>query len=284
MPRSLRRLALAVAGCAVVLGTAGFDLLWSHNRNVTRGNELLGKGKAQEALAEYDQALKRLPDDPGVRYNRALALAELGQLDEAQKDLVRASESHDAGLKARAHFNLGNALGRQEKWREAVEAYKRALMVDPRYFDAKWNLELAQRKLKEQEEKQKKQEEEKKQQEEEQKKQEEEKKQQGQDGGAGQPKPEEQKDKPESQPKSGEEKQPDKAKDKEQPQPEPGKEKEQPPPEPRPGGDADKPPPQPQATQREAVDTVLDALEKNEKNLPLERLRQRSRRRPGKDW
>jgi Ca-activated chloride channel homolog len=282
--------------CAVLLGTAGFDLLWSHNRNVTRGNELLAKGKAQEALAEFDQALRRLPDDPGVRFNRALALAELGQLDEAQKDLLRASESHNAGLKARAHFNLGNALGRQEKWREAVEAFKRALAVDPRYFDAKWNLELAQRKLKEQEEKQKKQEEEKKKQEEEKKKQEEEKKkqeeekkkqEQAQDGGAEQPKPpenEDKKEKPASQPKAGEEKKPESGKEKEPPQPEPGKEKEPPQPEPRSGGEADKPQPQPQATQREAVDTVLDALEKNEKNLPLERLRMRSRRRPDKDW
>jgi Ca-activated chloride channel family protein len=282
---------------AVLVGTAGFDLLWSFNRNVKRGNELLAGGKAQEALAEYDLALKRLPDDPGVRFNRALALAELGQLEEAQKDLVRASESHDAGLKARAHFNLGNALGRQEKWQEAVEAYKHALAVDPRYFDAKWNLELAQRKLKEQEKKKQQEEEQKKQQEEEQKKQQEEEQkkkqeeqkqqQQGQDGGAEQPKPDEQKDKkdqPQSQPKRGEEQQPDQAKEKEQPKPEPGKEQEQPKPEPKRGGAEDKPQPQPQATQREAVDTVLDALEKNEKNLPLERLRMRSRRRPAKDW
>ncbi len=164
--RPLRsRLGLVLGALAVLVGTAGFDLLWSHNRNVTRGNELLAGGKAKEALAEYDEALKRLPDDPGVRFNRALALAELGQLDDAQKDLVRASESPDVGLKARAHFNLGNALGRQEKWKEAVEAYTRALTVDPRYFDAKWNLEIARRKLKEQEEK-KKQEEQKKQEEE----------------------------------------------------------------------------------------------------------------------
>jgi Ca-activated chloride channel family protein len=300
MARGLGRAGLALCCGAVLLGTSGFDLLWSHNRNVARGNELLGKGKAKEALAEYDQALRRLPDDPGVRFNRALALAELGQLDEAQKDLVRASESRDAGLKARAHFNLGNALGRQEKWREAVEAFKHALAVDPRYFDAKWNLELAQRKLKEQEEKEKKkqeeekkkQEEEKKKQEEEKKKQEEEKKQQqGQDGGAEQPKPEQQQDagasppQPEKDKKDEEQKQQEqKQREQQQPKPEPGKEKEQPKPEPRTGGDKDQPQPQPQATQREAVDAVLDALEKNEKNLPLERLRMRSRRRPDKDW
>jgi Ca-activated chloride channel family protein len=292
------RLGLLGGGLAVLLATSGFDLLWSHNRNVARGNELLAGGKAQEALAEYDAALKRLPDDPGVRFNRALALAELGQLDEAQKDLVRASESPDAGLKARAHFNLGNALARQEKWKEAIEAYTRALTVDPRYFDAKWNLEIARRKLKEQEEKKKKEEEQKKQEEEkkkqeEQKKQEEEKKkqeeqkkqEQGQDGGAEQPKPEQQDDtkkQEEEKKKPAEQKKPEAGKEKEQPKPEPGKEREQPTPESR-AAEAEKQQP-PQGTPRPAVDSVLDALEKNEKNLPLERLRARSRRRPEKDW
>jgi Ca-activated chloride channel homolog len=293
-----QELRIAVVGCAVLLGTSGFDLLWSHNRNVTRGNELLAAGKAKEALEQFDLALKRLPDDPGVRFNRALALAELNQLDEAQKDLLRASESHDAGLKARAHFNLGNALARQEKWKEAVEAYTRALTVDPKYYDAKWNLELARRKLKEQEEKkkqeeQKKKEEEKKQQEEQKKKEEEEKQQQeqnqnqaGQDGGAPQPKPEQQDDKKrqEQEQKQQEEQkqrqQEQEQKQKEQSKPEAGKEQQQPKPEPR-AGEPDK---QPQGTPRPAVDAVLDALEKNEKNLPLERLRARSRRRPDKDW
>jgi Ca-activated chloride channel family protein len=279
-----RGILLRLALTALLVGTAGFDLLWANNRNITRGNALLAAGKAKEALAEYDLALKRLPDDPGVRYNRALALAELGQLDEAQKDLLRAAESPDPGMKARAHFNLGNAYGRQEKWREAVAAYQRALATDPRYFDAKWNLELAQRKLKEQQEKEKKkQEEEKKKQDEEKKKQDEEKKKQEQDGGADQPKPDEQKDQPASQPKPGDQQQPD-AGAPPQPKPEPGKEQEQPKPEPRPGGESDQPRPPPQATQREAVDTVLDALEKNEKNLPLERLRLRSRRKPDRDW
>jgi tetratricopeptide (TPR) repeat protein len=285
--RPAGRAAAPIALALVTLFVAGgFDLLRSRNRAIGRGNELLKAGQAKEALAEYDRAKAQLPDDPGVRYDRALALVALGQLDEAATELGRASEGHDRGLKALAAFNHGNVLAKQEKWKEAVEAYRRALTADPKLFDAKWNLEIALRKLKEQKEKeQKKQDEEKKKKDEEQKKQDEEQKkkdeeqkQQGQDGGAPQSQPEQQKP---------EQKQPEQPKDPKQDQPKPDDSKDQ-------GADGTQPEPKPapqeqpgaapKANDRESVDTVLDALEKHERNLPLERLRQRTRRKPDKDW
>jgi tetratricopeptide (TPR) repeat protein len=266
---------------AALLACGGFDLLRSRNRAVARGNELLKAGKAKDALAEYDRARQQLPDDPGVRYDRALALYELGQLDEARAELQRAGEGHATGLKALASYNQGNVFAKQQKWQEAVEAYRRALAADPKLFDAKWNLEIALRKLKEQQKKeQKKQDEQKKKQEEQKKKKEEEEKkqqeqQQGQDGGAPQSQPQEQQ--PPQEPKP--EQQPP------QPKPEQGKDKgaEDQQPEPKPAAQ-DQPGASRKPVDRESVDTVLDALEKHEKNLPLERLRMRTRRKPEKDW
>ncbi|MDE2798765.1 MAG: tetratricopeptide repeat protein, partial [Gemmatimonadota bacterium] len=50
-------------------------------------------------------------------------------------------------MSAAAHYNLGNALFRQEKFQEAVGAYKKSLEIKPDDIDAKINLELALEKL-----------------------------------------------------------------------------------------------------------------------------------------
>src|SRR5262249_11046997 len=50
-------------------------------------------------------------------------------------------------LKADSYYNMGNALFRQERWREALDAYKHALGLRPDDRRAKWNLELALRRL-----------------------------------------------------------------------------------------------------------------------------------------
>jgi hypothetical protein len=286
-PRTWRASWPLVAGCAALLLGGGFDLLRSQSRAVTRGNAWLKAGKPTEALAEFDRARAQLPDEPGVRYNRGLALYELGKLDEAEQEFQRASEGHpDSGLKSRASFNQGNVLMKQEKWRDAALAYRRALTADPRFHDAKWNLELALRKEKEQEKKdEQKKEEERKKQEEERKKQEEQQKKepqpQGPDGGT--PQPQSQPGAPKKpEPKPGDDQQP------KQPEPEP----KPPRPEPKPDAEPPKeqklqgaqPGPSAKPIDRESVDTVLDALEKHEKNLPLERLRMRTRRKPEKDW
>jgi Ca-activated chloride channel family protein len=58
-------------------------------------------------------------------------------------------------LKAQAFYNLGNAFFKKEKFKEAIEAYKRALALDPHDERAKWNLEIAERKQQEQKDKDK---------------------------------------------------------------------------------------------------------------------------------
>jgi tetratricopeptide (TPR) repeat protein len=139
----------------------GFEPFRSRNSEVQQGNEKLKSGKVKEALKLYDQAAKELPDDKGVHYNRGIALYRLGKFDEARQALSRATGSQDRSLKKRAFYNMGNALYQQKKYKDAVDAYRHALRVDPNHRPSKWNLELALRKIRE-EEKKKKQDEKKK--------------------------------------------------------------------------------------------------------------------------
>jgi len=134
----------------------GFKLLETRNGEVEQGNAALQAGKAEEALAHYDKAVAKLPADPGVHLDRGAALYALSRFEEAGKEFLRATEGQDEALKANAFRSLGNALSKQDKHKEAVAAYRRALALRPDDKASKWNLEIALRKQKEEEEKKKK--------------------------------------------------------------------------------------------------------------------------------
>lgn len=133
----------------------GWNLLESPNRSVEAGNTQLRAGKAEEALASYDKAARGLAADPGVRFDRGAALFALSRYEEAIGEFLRATEAKGTPLRAAAFYNLGNSFFKVEKFGEAVEAYKRALGLDPQDVRAKWNLELALKKKKQQDEKKK---------------------------------------------------------------------------------------------------------------------------------
>jgi len=150
------RPALALALLAVAPLLFGFKLFESRNRDVEQGNAALQAGKPEDALAHYDKAVAKLPAEAGVHFDRGAALYALSRFEEAGQEFLRATEGQDEGLKAAAFRSLGNALAKQEKHKDAVAAYKRALALRPDDKAAKWNLEIALRKQKEEEEKKKK--------------------------------------------------------------------------------------------------------------------------------
>jgi Ca-activated chloride channel homolog len=125
--------------------------------NIEEGNRQLQAGKADKALAAYDRAVQALPEEPIAHFDRGVALYQLGKFPEAQKEFQRASEGHDASVKADAYYNMGNALLKQDRFKEALDAYKHTLGLRPDDRRAKWNLELALRRLKEEQQKQQQQ-------------------------------------------------------------------------------------------------------------------------------
>jgi len=133
----------------------GFEPLRSRNGEVEQGNALMKGGNAEEALKHYDKAVAALPGEAGAHFDRGAALYALQRFDEAGQEFLRATEAKDGALKAQAFYNLGNAFFKKEKFKEAVEAYKRTLALDPRDERAKWNLEIAERKQQEQKDKDK---------------------------------------------------------------------------------------------------------------------------------
>jgi tetratricopeptide (TPR) repeat protein len=132
---------------------AGAGLFQTRNADVEKGNAAMAAGKAEDALAHYDKAVAKLPAEAGVHFDRGAALYALSRFDEAGPEHQRATDSDDVALKAEAFRGLGNAHFKKDKFKDAVEAYKRALALRPDDQAAKRNLELALLKKKEEEKK-----------------------------------------------------------------------------------------------------------------------------------
>ena len=267
----MRHPALVLAAVAPLL--FGFKLFESRNSEVEQGNAALQAGKPEDALAHYDKAAGKLPADPGLHLDRGAALYALSRFAEAQQEFLRATEAQDESLKAAAFRNLGNALSKQDKPKEAVEAYKRALALRPDDKAAKWNLEIALKKQKEEEEKKKKDDKD--------------KQDKKDDKDKDKDKDKKDKDKQDKDKKDDQDKQ-DKKDDKDKDKDKKDKDKQQPDKKNDKNGQDKQPQPEKDkaAEQPERIQQLLQNLEANPKDLERERARMRVFRRaaPARDW
>ena len=130
---------------------------------VAEGNRAYRSGQVRLAAEVYARRLERGDSSAVVRYNLGTALLRLGRWDDARPHLEAAASARARPeLAARAHYNAGNTdlepvfrgkvpdAERAERLRRSIARYKQALRLAPADPDAKWNLELAQKLLREQ--------------------------------------------------------------------------------------------------------------------------------------
>ncbi len=122
-------------------------LLWTHalacvpDNNVARynlGNALLQEGKIDEAIAQYQMALKMDPNDAETWNNFGNALFRKGNVDEAVSHYQMALQIRPGH--AKACYNLGNVLLQKGKVEDAIAYYQMALQIKPDYANAHINL------------------------------------------------------------------------------------------------------------------------------------------------
>lgn len=118
---------------------------------VNEGNMLYQQKKYKEAAADYQKALNKNPTfTPGI-FNLGNALYQQKQYDAARKALENTVKLDTNKLgKSAANYNIGNTYMAEQKWEDAIDAYKKTLRANPQDADAKYNLSYAQQMLKKQ--------------------------------------------------------------------------------------------------------------------------------------
>lgn len=117
---------------------------------IKKGNALYKKGKYNEAMEEYTKARIKLPTEVGLNYNMGNINYKKKDWDKAIEEYKKAIESKNEILREKAYYNIGNCYFQKEDYLNAIEFYKKALDFNPKDEDAKINLELARKKLKDQ--------------------------------------------------------------------------------------------------------------------------------------
>ena len=125
-------------------GRAFHRLYQREDDDVARGNALAAGDDPDGALREYDKARARLPDNPGVAYDRSAVLLKLdpSKAAEASSEASAALQGGDGHLKPKAAYHLALAAESMGHADEALRLYASALALDPSDVDSKVNLEL----------------------------------------------------------------------------------------------------------------------------------------------
>jgi serine/threonine protein kinase len=102
------------------------------------GNLLLGKGRAEEAIASFRKAIEHDPKLIQAQVNLGIALRARGQVEEAAACFRQALDLDPND--ARIHYFLGNALGDRGHGVEAIACFRQAIVLAPSYAEAHCNL------------------------------------------------------------------------------------------------------------------------------------------------
>ena len=141
---------------ALVLSALALMGFWGGSlvSRTAEGNGLFKQGKYDEALKAYTDAQLEDPENPRLQFNIGDVLFKQGKYDQAVESYRHALRAEDKAVQRDAHYNVGNSLFAKGDLPAAILSYKKALEVDPNDADAKYNLEFARAKLKEQQQQQ----------------------------------------------------------------------------------------------------------------------------------
>ena len=183
----------------------------------------------ESATEHLDAAVARRGERAELYYDRGLILVATGDLESARALFQNGTLSEHPQVQASSHYQLGSLALAQEDWEGAIASFRECLRIQPEHHNAKWNLELALLRKKEQEKKEQEEKEKQEQEQQDQEQQEQEQQDQQEQGEQEQQQGEQQQD--QQQGEQGEQEQ------QEQPQPQPSEQQQQG--QPVEGGDLD---------------------------------------------
>lgn len=118
---------------------------------IYNGNQQLQENNFVNAEAEYRNAISENPVNSVSKFNLGNAYFKNKKTDEAlarYQQAQKVAETKEG--KHKAFHNIGNSYMQQKKYDQAIEAYKNALRNNPKDEETRYNLALAKEKKKEQ--------------------------------------------------------------------------------------------------------------------------------------
>lgn len=128
---------------------SGFAVSQSWKDSVINARKAYFSKDYEKAFNTYAGVKKTSKNYPEILTEQAQS-AYRGAKFDASESIYRkcTSRSKDPKSKARSYYNLGNALMKQNKFQEAIRAYRSALKINPFNEQARYNLSQALRKKK----------------------------------------------------------------------------------------------------------------------------------------
>ena len=121
----------------------------SFNGQIRLGNRRYKEQNYSDALQHYRKASELDPKDARGDYNQGTAYYRLKDWDHAAEEFQKSGSATDRGLAAKAFYDLGNSQFQKGQYGDAVKSYQQSLRLNPSDPDAKFNLQLALRLVRE---------------------------------------------------------------------------------------------------------------------------------------
>ena len=116
--------------------------------DIRKGNELYQQQKYKEAEESYRNAVQKADQNLPGNFNLGDAQYKQKNFKDAQTQFSKiAASANNKNVAAQAYHNLGNSLLESKKLEEGIDAYKKALINNPKDDQTRYNLAYAQKKL-----------------------------------------------------------------------------------------------------------------------------------------
>ena len=115
--------------------------------NGREANKAYDEGNYVLADSLYRLALKEDPENSKLYFNLGNALAKQGKVEDAIEAYLNSQEYAETDTdKALAQYNIGTLLAENEDWKPAAHHFRNSLKLNSQDYEAKHNYELAAKK------------------------------------------------------------------------------------------------------------------------------------------
>lgn len=116
----------------------------STRSSVNKGVDSYNEGKFIDSEVQFKKGLQKAPDSFQANFDLGDSYYKEGKYDESLRSYNEAlSKASTDPLKAKVYHNVGNALLKDQKIKESIDAYTKSLKLNPNDEETKYNLSYA---------------------------------------------------------------------------------------------------------------------------------------------